>query len=281
MGKLYVWVNPLKSAPLVDHTWVTDYNITTKNYPKHPDGKNYWYCWGSYHKSAQHGMLLSVSGTLKHAKALVLSNVKPPPEPMARPARQDGSITFYAIDGLCHQVANQILYSTGMDGTVPDRVSDARGYHLATFFYRNYGLNDRLWNKNRKTHCPGVTAPDDDFLPWLKGASGADLSKNQVTRVLMTRRVAQWSLKALRREAVKLSKHEYEYAVGLILSAALVATASEVGEKNFFKLFPSLDTIPRTTDELIQLLDTEQMEISVKACRETLRANPEISSDDI
>ena len=69
--------------------------------------------------------------------------------------------------------------------------------------------------------------------------------------------------------------------MGFILFAALLATPGEVGEKNFFKLFPSLDTIPKTTDDVISLLDTDQMEVSVKACRKTLKENPQMSPGDL
>ena len=141
---LYAWANALSSAPMLDHTWVTDYPFTNNEYPTIgdiPSGANYWYCWGIYHPSGdggiQHnpnGAIGSADGDLAVATALVEPNTAPETSGVTDQP-QNGAITFYGVDGVCHNVANQTLYATGTSSTEPIRVQDARGYDLSSFFY--------------------------------------------------------------------------------------------------------------------------------------------------
>jgi hypothetical protein len=56
-----------------------------------------------------------------------------------------GTIFVYGVDGVCHQLANQVLYSTSIGGVPPLTVRNARGYILSSFIYGTYGLQHTAW----------------------------------------------------------------------------------------------------------------------------------------
>jgi hypothetical protein len=157
---LYAWSVPaFVSGSPVDHTWVTTFDNQQNNYPNVAAvvaaGQNYWFCWGSYH--ARGGTPGNPSGALGHkngnlalAKCLVSSNADSRNVPAAR-----GTIFVYGVDGVCHQLANQVLYATS--GTRLT-VRKARGYFASTFLYGTYGLQHAAWAG--KVHsCAGASAP--------------------------------------------------------------------------------------------------------------------------
>jgi hypothetical protein len=43
------------------------------------------------------------------------------------------------MDGVCHQLSNQILFATKTDSKAPLTVKDARGYWYSNFRYGTYG----------------------------------------------------------------------------------------------------------------------------------------------
>lgn len=45
----------------------------------------------------------------------------------------------YGIDGVCHQMAKRILFSTAVDGQTPITVWGAKGYNLSILLYGEYG----------------------------------------------------------------------------------------------------------------------------------------------
>jgi DNA-binding protein HU-beta len=87
--------------------------------------------------------------------------------------RAQGTIFRYGIDGVCHQLANQVLYATGAGGAAPITVNKARGYFLSLMRYGTYGTPQaeaRFWEKLGKcgrdrVRPPGgetmTTAPDE------------------------------------------------------------------------------------------------------------------------
>src|SRR6266536_1898251 len=65
-----------------------------------------------------------------------------------------GTIFTYGIDGVCHQLANQVLYSTTIGGAAPLTVRNARGYMASVFVYGTYGLQHAAW-WNQILRCGG------------------------------------------------------------------------------------------------------------------------------
>jgi hypothetical protein len=103
-------------------------------------GEHYWFCKGLFHlrgvsNSHADGRILDVP--LEAASfCLVGPDV----------AAESGSIHVYALDGVCHQVSNQILYPNGVN------VSSARGYKLSSAIYGTYGRRWDEWQR-QKVNC--------------------------------------------------------------------------------------------------------------------------------
>lgn len=144
---LYAWVTPAfisKGSP-VDHTWVTTYDSQSLAYLNIGDVKNgnhdFWYCWGGFHKQGKPGNpILSNVAASSSALCLVGSN----------DANERGTIQWYGIDGVCHQVSNQVLYATATTyGGKPKIVNDARGYKLSSAIFGTYGRREKLWREAR------------------------------------------------------------------------------------------------------------------------------------
>lgn len=162
MTTLFAWVTPAydEDSP-VDHTWVTTYDNRKNTYPNINDvedaGELYWYCWGSFHPKGgapghADGYLAQQSGNLDIAKCLVLPNASCHDNSAAR-----GTIFRYGLDGVCHQLANQVLYSTAGGGHNALTVKGARGYQISTFLYGTYGTQHTAW-QSKLHHCAGVEA---------------------------------------------------------------------------------------------------------------------------
>ena len=163
--KLYAWVNPLSFTSKLDHTWVTGYDTRTDTYQTLEDvvdaGQLCWLCWGDFHpfgKTASHpdGFLLDCDGDQSFAECLVEPNASSIDSPPAR-----GTIFEYGIDGVCHQLANQVLYAANVDGTAPT-VKDAKGYWLSSLAYTTYGRQKSAW-REKIAGCGGNLAADSRF----------------------------------------------------------------------------------------------------------------------
>jgi hypothetical protein len=158
---LYAWTVPAFTAGSpVDHTWVTAYDNRTNAYQTVAAvvaaGQFYWYCWGSFHPTGgtptnPSGFLGSQGGDLALAQCLVQANADSRTTPAAR-----GTIFVYGVDGVCHQLANQVLYATGMGAAPPLTVRLARGYMASTFIYGTYGLQHTAW-ASKIAACSGAT----------------------------------------------------------------------------------------------------------------------------
>ena len=135
---LYAWVVPafVTGSP-VDHTWVTTYDNRVKIYNTDQQvaaaGECYWYCWGSFHSTGgtpdnRTGFLGQQNGDLALAKCLVTANADSQTVPAAR-----GTIFTYGVDGVCHQLANQVLYATGVGAAAPLNRQKCPGLHSEHF----------------------------------------------------------------------------------------------------------------------------------------------------
>jgi hypothetical protein len=155
----YAWAVPaFTTGSPVDHTWVTIFDNQTSNYSNinavRAAGQCYWFCWGGYHAKGHTpvnptGALGNKSGSLPLAKCLVKPNADSRVD-----AAACGTIFTYGVDGVCHQLANQVLYAT-KTSTGLLTVSKARGYWASTFVYGTYGLQQAAWAAKIRS-CSGV-----------------------------------------------------------------------------------------------------------------------------
>jgi hypothetical protein len=161
----YAWAVPaFTTGSPVDHTWVTTYDNRIDTYPSDQAvdaaGQFYWYCWGAFHPQGHtpdspDGFLGQQAGDLALARCLVVANADSRTLPAAR-----GTIFSYGVDGVCHQLANQVLFATGRGGA-PLTVAPARGYMASTFIYGTYGLQHAAW-ANKLASC-GSAGPQIAF----------------------------------------------------------------------------------------------------------------------
>jgi hypothetical protein len=144
---LYAWVTPAfipKGSP-VDHTWVTSYDSRLHCYRSiaavKGAGENYWFCWGSFHTRGRRAdPIITWTSSSGAATCLVGPNN----------AKYRGTVHWYGIDGVCHQVSNQILYvTTTPAGGKPLIVSGARGYTLSSALFGTYGRRVAEWDDVR------------------------------------------------------------------------------------------------------------------------------------
>lgn len=181
---LYAWANPV-SGTVWDHTWVTTYDNRSNDYKTIGKviaaGLDYWFCWGDYHPSGStpdhpNGFLGAMTGDLGIARCLCQSNA-----PSKTHTPTCGTIFVYGVDGVCHQLANQVLWATKGLVAGPLTVSNARGYHISSFFFGTYGNQTAAWNAKKSSCAPAIPVrmnSDDEFefhaRQVLSGAKGVE-----------------------------------------------------------------------------------------------------------
>lgn len=180
MTIFYAWVTPafIQNSP-ADHTWVTSYDSRQDVYPNIGDVTNasqyFWFCWGKYRPGGTPSAPIAVqAGDLALAQCLVQPNL---PSSDSWPAR--GTIFHYGIEGVCHQLANQVLYATAAPGAPPATVALARWYKYSSAIYGDYGLAHADW-QGKIASCQGADAaeptgiamPDDSFDQALRDILG-------------------------------------------------------------------------------------------------------------
>ena len=184
---LYAWAVPVPALPFLDHTWVTSYDNRLTPYPDDQQvaaaGALYWYCWGDFHRwggTPNHptGFLGQQSGDLALAQCLVQANADSRTVPAAR-----GTIFTYGVDGVCHQLANQVLYSTGVGNAAPLTVRNARGYIASLFIYGAYGHQHAAW-WHQIARCGGQPITQPERPPMEATAKGADEFEAHAREVL-------------------------------------------------------------------------------------------------
>ena len=273
--KIYAWANPVSPTSIVgfvDHTWVTSYAFKNGQYPTindiPSDGK-YWYCWGKYHNAGNggihhypNGAIGSKEGDLKIASKLVTPNLAPPDFPGDDHDPQGGSIFYYAVDGVCHTVANQVLYITGVNGNEPLRVLEADGYHISSFFYTDYGLNSTVWNTSVQRYAPKVKVPNDNFTEHLESMG---FTTENVLEVKAIRNIAQQAFISLHPKVESMNTYKVYLEVITIIYVALKAVKEAIGEGDFLRLFPSLKKFPDNKEEAGYWIDQQQLEYSMES----------------
>lgn len=144
---IFAWVKNayIKGNFLLDHTWVTSYDIRVISYASVRDvataNEHYWFCKGDFSTTVRlvdpiaHGTPTSGAAT-----CLVVPNDR----------YASGTVHVYGVDGVCHQVANQVLYVTAkMAVGQLSKVSRARGYTLSSVLYGTYGRREAEWDDAR------------------------------------------------------------------------------------------------------------------------------------
>lgn len=187
---LYAWASPAWSEVThLDHTFVNDFNFSQEKYrhvcDAYGNNRNYWYCWGGFYQGAgtpnnPSGLIGSQTGDLKFSRYLVESNASAQDSVATR-----GTITLYGLYGVCHQLANQILFSTQLFNKdnepvgTPLTVKGVRGYNLSSFVYGTYGLRHNAWREKIDNYTDAKPikpfkkalmdrAATDEFVEYLK-----------------------------------------------------------------------------------------------------------------
>jgi hypothetical protein len=261
MTILYAWVTPafIQNSP-ADHTWVTSYDSRQNVYPEITDvtnaSQNFWFCWGKYRPGGTPSAPIAVqAGNLAFAQCLVQPNY---PSDASWPAR--GTIFHYAIEGVCHQLANQVLFATGGPGVAPATVALARWYRYSSAIYGDYGLAHSDWLA-RIAACQGSTGldgaeptgfemPDDSFDQALGSLLGEGDPRLDAVRTL--REAHQAEVRGLR--ALTASPE----ATAAVLNARHQHFFDQVAELLGNEAFEQLFGFPAMTE--VNLVDPEQIE---------------------
>jgi nucleoid DNA-binding protein len=247
--KLFAWAVPVRGARrFADHTWVTSYDNRTKPLAGIKQviaaKEHFWYCWGEFHRNGgtphnRTGFLGDSHADLAQAQCLVQPNAE-----SQKVQNACGTIYMYARDGVCHQLANQALYATGVDGRMPLKVQDAYGYWASNFAYGTYGLNHAAWQRkidscgarreseSHSDDTPMTQKPDDfetrarnvlgarstDLLPKLlalrAGAQSLTLNQWRGSRTPTAKELNQNNQKMFDRAAELLGREDFERIFG-------------------------------------------------------------------
>lgn len=155
-SKLYVWANPLNVISVLDHTWVTTYDLITTCPPDISSG-DYWYCWGICHETGQYNpearLLNSRDGEVTLATCISTPNDEDD---------HAGIAGIYGLHGVCHQVANRVLFSTANEHEEPLLVDGAHGFWLSYLLYGDYGGKGDNWEQVQK-NCGVVNIRPNDM----------------------------------------------------------------------------------------------------------------------
>ena len=206
---LYAWAVPaFFQGSVVDHTWVTTYDSRSTVYSTIADvlaaNQHYWYSWGSFHAKGgtpqlSTGFLASGPANLPYAVCLCKPDVSSNVDPAAR-----GTIFNYGRDGVCHQLANQILWSIRRPVVTVHR---ARGYWLSNAIFGTYGVQHAAW-ATKKVQCAGAGGRNtmstrradldvDDFQDHLKASLKGRQADNKIKSLMNHRREFMMKLEKL------------------------------------------------------------------------------------
>lgn len=249
--KLYIWANPLKLISVLDHTWVTTYDPIASCPPDISSG-DYWYCWGICHMTGQYNpqarLLNSHDGKMTLATCISTPNDD----------NDHAGITgIYGLHGVCHQVANRVLFSTENEHEGPLLVDGAHGFWLSYLLYGDYGGKGDNWEQVQK-NCGVVNIRSNDMelqamaamLEAVPGLTFAPAMMDQL-RELQQEMLAQKHEYALRVEQGQMRVEEFATAINKLLTDYLPRLAEIIGpdySRTVFGIAPG---------EEVYLLDTE------------------------
>jgi hypothetical protein len=241
MTTLYAWVKPINAlGNLADHTWVTTYDSRIVRHASIGEvakaGQCYWYCWGDFHAEGEGdqpgGHAVQAPADLARAHCLVKPNQSATSDLAAR-----GTINLYGIHGVCHQVANQVLYAC--HAATPPTVKAARGYWKSLYVYGQYGTRDAAWLA-RRSSCnvgagagtKGMAEGSDEFLAAARRVLADDPA---LLAEVLARRAA---LQAGSGATKSLGDDDLTAeSINAVQRAAIAEVAELLGEDRFVALF--------------------------------------------
>lgn len=249
---LFAWANPLSSWHQADHTWVTDFDSPFAC----PPPSHYWYCWGICHPTGPGTTarpLLRAAGDIAAATCICR-----PDDPAAH-----GGIDLYGVHGVCHQLANRVLYAASTGGT-PPTVVGAHKYWLSQALFGTYGLTHADWRRRKKSCFPpstimGMTSeggpPDDDaaLLEALRSRLGESYTEGTGYRVLQLRNETRAQKRLLDKlvQDGEISGREFANRANEIVSRFVTQLELAIGRAATTAVFNS------TSEETSQLVDPE------------------------
>jgi hypothetical protein len=237
MTQLYAWRRPavFQNDVLIDHTYVTDYSPFNK-YLTIDDvikaGAHFWYCWGDFNMKTKDQSLVpecpasGLSADLKVVCCICEANDK----------NAHGTIFEYGVDGVCQQLANQVLYPTNPRITV----EGVKGWQLTYLFYTAYGRNVNDWIELVNKCMPGVRK-------MSKGKKYIDKVGSLIEKLPKKKRdfvnkVIEETDKERRKfydemEKGKITPVEFAERVNKLHDSQLLRIADEIGRDDYIRLF--------------------------------------------
>lgn len=243
---LFAWANPVAGAgKLADHTWVTSFPepfACVLGGPPH----HYWYCWGDCHPAGP-GTTARALGNASGALAVARCIGEPDRKDNRPFSPTVAGINFYGVDGVCHQVANRILFATSGPGTDPLTVHGAHGYEVSVFAFGSYGGSESEWAQ-RLGQCGGSrSAPlkkgRDDLARLIGERVGAAGAESLTAPVREQRMLLSKGCASLERDikAGRVSGVQFASAMNDAINERLLALAKELGPEAYqavFRAFP-------------------------------------------
>ncbi len=132
--RLYAWARPSRvTFGIGDHTFLTTFRAPFALERPPTDS---WFCAGGVYSSDDPSvrLLFDTAADAVLARRICASN---DPEATAG--------ILYGVTGVCHQIANRVLYASVQ--RPPPLVSAADQYPISRFFYRDYGLDEANWRE--------------------------------------------------------------------------------------------------------------------------------------
>lgn len=236
-------VNPFS----LNHSWVTTYAAKHPNGFTDPRKEYYWYCWGEFHSGTAEDQQPSPYQALKGplvadlelAKCICQPNT---PSNPGRPSWPSAGIEgAYGVGGVCHQVANRILWSAGIQAATKEAytVEGTRGWQLSWDIFGPYGYgNDPSNWIEVLNRCSGL-GPDGLNLIKRMNKSRPKLHKRISDRL---RSILEKVLKDkegfdAKRMDRSLSAEQHAHAVNGLVRKYLVESAAVIGRRDFKEYF--------------------------------------------
>jgi hypothetical protein len=251
----YAWANPVGKGDTgftteadvaglfewADHTWVTTYDNREYEYKDADEvkrnSKQYWFCWGSFHPTGSsdklpRGLIGRAQGKLSLAECLCEANVT------SKDPDAQGTIFKYGLDGVCHQLANQVMWATGSAQAKPLTVKGSRAYWISNAAYSTYGvLHKNTW-RTKCDACEKITGTEDtkhaevdDFAAHVREALKSGGASTKAEPILRRREQLQDKIAELGREAraglrdvtaemINAEIRQFQQAIGADISPA-------------------------------------------------------------
>jgi len=241
----YAWRRPAFSPrdEWLDHTYVTDYTPYNKYSTIQSvinEGKHYWYCWGEFNMKTKDQSLVTTrrfAADLKKVSCICEPNNE----------NAHGTIFKYLVDGVCHQLSNQVLYPT----TPRIIVKGVKGWEISCFNYGKYGRQEVKWDNLKKKCTDGIRKMPKSKKATIKNMKRKELNLfvyEQLRKKLPKKKrdflseVVEETDKVRRNlynEMVKenITPEEFANSVNKLHDGQLLRIAAKIGREDYIKLF--------------------------------------------